>query len=88
MQKRSPFSDSLSAGSQAAARDLADFAAPLILARVLRAAALLVRPERKPKGIRRSISESGEGPDMYMDHVWARCTCQRSRPHEGSDLRG
>ncbi|CAL5227620.1 g10624 [Coccomyxa viridis] len=56
--KRSPLSDSFPAGSQAAARDLADFAAPLILARVLRAAVRLVRPEKKPKGIRRSISES------------------------------
>ncbi len=59
LQKRSPLSDSFPAGSQAAARDLADFAAPLILARVLRAAVRLVRPEKKPKGIRRSISESG-----------------------------
>ena len=65
LQKRSPLSDSFPAGSQAAARDLADFAAPLILARVLRAAVRIARPEKKPKGIRRSISESGEADGFF-----------------------
>ena len=59
MQSKTPLSDSFPAGMQAAARDLTGFAAPLILARVFRAAAGIVRPEKKFRSIRRSISESG-----------------------------
>ena len=86
LQNRSPLSDSFPAGSQAAAKDLADFAAPLILARVLRAAARLVRPERKPKGIRRSISESGETMLLHLQKMLGHSVWQRSRWHKKSDF--
>jgi hypothetical protein len=59
VQSKTPLSDSFPAGMQAAARDLTGFAAPLILVRVFRAAAGIVRPEKKFRSIRRSISESG-----------------------------
>jgi len=53
---------------QAAAKDLTSFSAPLILARVFRAAASIVRPEKKVRSIRRSISESGE-TDNHPTHA-------------------
>ena len=59
VQSRAPLSDNFPGGMQSAARDLTTFATPLILARVLRVAVGIVRPEKKSRGIRRSISESG-----------------------------
>ena len=77
MQSKTPLSDSFPVGMQAAARDLTGFAAPLILARVFRAAAGIVRPKKKYRSIRRSISESG-APHMHSLRK-SHCVCKRSR---------
>ena len=86
MQSRAPLSDSFPLGMQSAARDLTTFATPLILARVLRVAAGIVRPEKKMGGIRRSISESGvpQKPILLTGQIsWSR---QSNAPASGRPI--